>query len=277
MAPVRVPAVRCAPTHLTARAADARNRAWAGPRPAKVRREEARPFLAALTIASNLIALAVARPDNATRRDGVASHGADVSTTADPQANLRRRARWLAFATIGWNTIEAVVAVTAGAVAGSSALIGFGLDSAVEVSASTVALWYLAGVDEDREHRALRLIRVSFFALAVYITFDAGRDLLTGAKAETSTVGIVLAALSLVVMPLLARAKRRTGERLGSRALIAESAETQLCAYLSAILLAGLVLRATVGWTWADPLAALGIALLAAREGREAWRGEDCC
>jgi divalent metal cation (Fe/Co/Zn/Cd) transporter len=200
-----------------------------------------------------------------------------VSVGVEAQAALRRRARFLAFATIGWNVIEAIVALTAGAVAGSSALVGFGLDSTVEVSASAVALWYLAGVDEEREHRALRLIGVSFFALAAYITFDAGRDLLTGSKAETSAVGIVLAALSLMVMPLLARAKRTTGERLGSRALVAESAETQLCAYLSAILLVGLVLRATVGWTWADPLAALGIAFLAAREGREAWRGEDCC
>lgn len=195
----------------------------------------------------------------------------------DAQLALKRRARLLALATIGWNAIEAVVAITAGAVAGSSALVGFGLDSTVEVSASIVALWYLAGLDEEREHRALRLIGGSFFALAAYITFDAGRHLLTGATAETSTVGIVLAALSLIVMPLLARAKRRTGEKVGSRALVAESAETQLCAYLSAILLLGLVLRATVGWTWADPLAALGIALLAGREGRDAWRGEDCC
>lgn len=180
-------------------------------------------------------------------------------------------------ATIGWNAIEAVVAISAGAIAGSSALIGFGLDSTVEVSAAAVALWYLAGIDEERERRALRLIGLSFFALAAYVTFDAGRDLLTDAEAETSAVGIVLAAVSLIVMPLLARAKRSTGERLGSRALIAESSQSKLCAYLSAILLAGLVLRATAGWTWADPIAALGIALLAAREGREAWRGEECC
>jgi divalent metal cation (Fe/Co/Zn/Cd) transporter len=166
----------------------------------------------------------------------------------------------LVLATIGWNTIEAVVAVAAGAVAGSSALVGFGLDSAIEVSAAAVALWCLAGVDEAREQRALRLIGGSFFALAAYVTFDAGWALVT-----------------LLVMPVLARAKRTTGEKLGSRALVAESAETRLCAYLSAVLLVGLLLRATVGWTWADPLAALGIALLAAREGREAWRGEDCC
>lgn len=190
---------------------------------------------------------------------------------------LRQRARWLALATIGWNVIEAVVAIAAGAVASSSALVGFGLDSSVEVVASVVALWYLAGVDEEREHRALRLIGMSFFALAAYVSFDAVRDLLGGGDADTSGVGIVLAALSLLVMPLLARAKRRTGEAMGSRALVAESQETQLCAYLSAILLAGLVVRATLGWTWADPIAALGIAALAVREGREAWRGEDTC
>lgn len=197
-------------------------------------------------------------------------------TAVDTRA-LRRRARVLALATIAWNTVEAIVAISAGAVAGSTALIGFGLDSSIEVSAAAVALWYLAGGDESRERRALRLIGLSFFALAAYIAFEAGRDLLTGGDADTSAVGVVLAAASLVVMPLLARAKRRTGEALGSRALLAESNETALCAYLSAILLVGLVLRATVGWTWADPLAALGIALLAVREGRDAWRGEDCC
>jgi divalent metal cation (Fe/Co/Zn/Cd) transporter len=191
--------------------------------------------------------------------------------------SLQRRARLLAFATIAWNVLEAAAALAAGAVAGSAALVGFGLDSTVEVGASAVALWYLSGVNEDRERRALRLIGLSFFALAAYIAIQAARDLVIGAKPDASGVGIVLAALSLVVMPLLARAKRRTGQRLGSRALIAESAETQLCAYLSAVLLVGLALRAMLGWSWADPVAALGIALLAAREGREAWRGEDCC
>lgn len=189
---------------------------------------------------------------------------------------LRRRARWLAVGTIAWNAIEAFVAITAGALAGSAALIGFGLDSSIEVGAAGVTLWYLAG-DESRERRALRLIGTSFFALAAYVTFDAVRDLLTGDDADTSVAGIALAAASLVVMPALARAKRRTGMALGSRALVAEASETTLCAYLSGILLAGLVLRATAGWTWADPVAAIGIALLAAREGREAWRGDTCC
>lgn len=197
--------------------------------------------------------------------------------TTDHKATLRRRAKLLALATIGWNVIEAIVAIAAGVIASSSALVGFGLQSAVEVGASATALWYLAGTDEEREHRALRLIGVSFFAIAGYIALDAGRRLLTDVEADTSTVGIVLAAFSLLLMSLLARVKRRTGEQLGSRTLVAESAETKLCSYLSAILLVGLVLRAAVGWTWADPLAALGIAALAMREGREAWNGEDCC
>lgn len=200
-----------------------------------------------------------------------------MSGAVGQHAALQRRARVLAQATIGWNTVEAVVAIVAGAAAGSVALIGFGLDSIVEVNASVVALWYLAGVDEERELRARRLIAVSFFALAAYVTFDAARHLLTDAESSTSVVGIALSALSLLVMPTLAYAKRRTGERLGSRALVAEAAETKLCAYLSAIVLVGLVVRATIGWTWADPLAALGVAYLAFREGREAWRGEDCC
>lgn len=199
-----------------------------------------------------------------------------MSAVGLEHAALRRRARWLAGATVAWNAVEAVVAIAAGAVAGSAALIGFGLDSSIEVGAAVVTLWYLAG-DESRERRALRLIGASFFALAAYVTFEAARDLVTGADAETSVVGIFLAAVSLVVMPALAVAKRRTGSALGSRALVAEANETALCAYLSAILLAGLALRATVGWTWADPVAAIGIAILAAREGREAWRGDTCC
>jgi divalent metal cation (Fe/Co/Zn/Cd) transporter len=190
---------------------------------------------------------------------------------------LRRRARVLAVATIAWNATEAVVAISAGAVADSTALIGFGLDSTIEVSAAVIALWYLAGVDSSREQRATRLLACSFFALAAYVTFESVRDLLTGGESDASMVGIVLAAISLVVMPALAAAKRRTGQALGSTALVTESKQTLLCTYLSAILLGGLVLRATVGWTWADPVAALGIALLAAREGRDAWRGDACC
>ena len=202
-----------------------------------------------------------------------------TDTTARPTDlnALRRRSTWLVMATITWNVVEATVALIAGASANSSALFGFGLDASIEVCAAVVALWYLKGVDEDRERLALRLIALSFFALAAYVTIDGVRDLVSKSEPETSTIGIIIASLSLLVMPSLARAKRITGERLNSRALIAESKQTKLCTYLSAILLAGLVIRATLGWTWADPVAAIGIAVLAVREGRESWRGHDCC
>lgn len=208
------------------------------------------------------------------------------TTTTEPttegQASLRRRGLWLAYATIGWNVVECVIAVTAGAAAGSIALIGFGLDSAVEVASASVIVWQFRaerrhGVDERREQRALRLIAVSFFALAAYVTVQSAFDLFGAGEADTSAVGIALAAVSLVVMPVLAVMKRRTGRAMGSRTLVADAAETQLCTYLSAVLLVGLLLNATVGWWWADPLAALVIAALAVKEGREAWRGEECC
>lgn len=200
-----------------------------------------------------------------------------TATTALTRAALERRARLLAWLTIAWNAIEGVVAVGAGVAAGSLALVGFGLDSGIEVFAGGVVLWQLRGVSEDREQRALRFIAVSFFALAAYVVAEAVRDLASGEEAGESVVGIVLAAVSLVVMPALAFAKRRTGRRLGNPVVVADSTETALCSYLSAILLGGLALNATVGWWWADPLAALGIAALAVREGREAWRGEACC
>ena len=199
--------------------------------------------------------------------------------TAGSQVALRRRGLVLEYLTIGWNVIEAAVAVAAGVAAGSIALVGFGFDSTIEVVAASVVVWQFraelrGGVDEDRERRALRLIAVTFFVLAGYVTVEAIRDLFTGEQAGTSTVGIVLASVSLAVMPTLAWLKRRTGIRLGSKTLVADSAETFLCAWMSAILLAGLVLNATVGWWWADPIAGLGIAWLAVREGGEAWRGE---
>jgi divalent metal cation (Fe/Co/Zn/Cd) transporter len=190
---------------------------------------------------------------------------------------LARRAALLAWFTIGWNTIEGIVAVGAGIAAGSIALVGFGLDSGVEVFAGAVVVWQLRGLSEDKEQRALRLIAVSFFALAAYTIAEASRDLLDGDHAATSLVGVVLAAVSLLVMPALAVAKRRTGRQLGNTVVVADSTETALCSYLSAILLGGLVLNAAVGWWWADPLAALGIAALAIRDGREAWHGETCC
>jgi divalent metal cation (Fe/Co/Zn/Cd) transporter len=191
------------------------------------------------------------------------------------RADLERRGLRLEYLTVGWNVIEAIVAVASGVVAKSIALVGFGLDSTVEIFAAGVVIWQLRGVSEEREERALRLIALSFFALAAYVVVEATRDLVIGAEAGESVVGIGLATASLLAMPALGLAKRRTGQRLDSPTLVADSAETLLCAYLSVILLAGLVLNATVGWSWADPVAAIGIAGLAVREGREAWEGRE--
>lgn len=194
---------------------------------------------------------------------------------------LERRARLLAWGTIAYNTLEGVVAVTAGAAAGSVALISFGLDSAVEVLSAVALAWQFTGsVDpRTRERRALRLIGAAFLALAAWVAFDALRALAGAADPDASPVGIALAASSLVVMPLLARAKRRVGRALGSASVAADSTQTLLCTYLSAVLLAGLLVNAALGWGWADPLAGLVIAAVAAREGLEAWRGDacDCC
>jgi len=197
-----------------------------------------------------------------------------------PQARrrqLNRRSLLLAYATAGYNTAEGIVAIVAGAVASSTALIGFGLDSFIEVSSALVVIWqFRSRIPEARERLALRLIAVSFFLLAGYIVFGSGQALLFGAEAEPSPVGIILAAVSVVVMPMLAWAKRRTGRELGSATVVADSTQTLLCTYLSAILLVGLGLNALFGWSWADPLAALAIAGVAVKEGVEAWRGEHC-
>lgn len=199
-----------------------------------------------------------------------------------PGSALQRRGLALAALTIAWNVVEAAVAITAGIAAGSIALIGFGFDSTIEVGSAVVVVWQFraemrGGYDEARERLALRLIAVSFFVLAAYVIVESVRDLFfVDAEANESTVGLVLAALSLLVMPALAIAKRRTATQLGSATLRADAAETMLCSWLSAILLGGLVLNATVGWWWADPLAAIGIACLAAKEGLEAWHGDSC-
>jgi divalent metal cation (Fe/Co/Zn/Cd) transporter len=183
----------------------------------------------------------------------------------------------LVAATISYNIAEAVVAISAGAVASSTALIGFGLDSVIEVSSAAAVAWQFSGKDpEARERVALKVIAVSFFALAAYITVDSTRSLLEGASAKHSIVGIVLAAVSLVVMPVLSVAQRRAGRELGSASAVADSKQTLLCAYLSGVLLVGLLLNSLLGWSWADPLVALVIAAVAVREGREAWRGEHC-
>ncbi|GAB3606930.1 cation transporter [Conyzicola nivalis] len=190
---------------------------------------------------------------------------------------LRRRIRIIVGITITYNVVEAVVALTAGTMASSAALIGFGLDSIVEVLSAAAVAWQFAAPDpEKREKVALRVIAVSFFGLAAYVVFDAGLSLFGVREADHSPVGIVLAAVSLAVMPLLSWFERRTGTELGSASAIADSKQTLICAYLSAALLVGLLLNALLGWAWADSAAALVIAVFALREGREAWRGEGC-
>lgn len=194
------------------------------------------------------------------------------------RAVLTRRVRLLVAATIAYNVIEAVVALAEGTRVSSSALIGFGLDSVVEISSAAAVAWQFSADDpETREKTALRFIAFSFFALAGYVTVDAVRALAGVGEARPSTVGIVLAALSLAVMPVLSLAQRRAGRELGSLSAVADSKQTLLCTYLSAILLAGLVLNSLLGWSWADPIAALGIAAIAVREGVNAWRGDPCC
>jgi len=190
---------------------------------------------------------------------------------------LGRRAQLLAGVSVTYNLVEAVVAVTAGAVAGSIALVGFGLDSLVEMSSGLVILWqFRHPVPESRERLALRLIGVSFFALAAYVIVESVRNLFSSGEPAPSSVGIALAMLSLVVMPVLSWAQRRTGRALNSGSVVADSKQTLLCTYLSAVLLVGLLLNALLGWSWADPVAGLVIAAVAIREGVEAWRGDDC-
>ncbi len=194
------------------------------------------------------------------------------------RAVLARRIRWFVAATISYNIVEALVALGAGTRASSSALVGFGLDSVVEVASAAAVAWQFTGRDpEAREKTALRVIALSFFGLAAFVTVDAVRSLLSADEAHHSTVGLVLAAVSLAVMPLLSYGQRRTGRELGSRSAVADSKQTLLCTYLSAVLLVGLSLNSLWGWSWADPVAALVIAAVAVREGHEAWRGDSCC
>jgi divalent metal cation (Fe/Co/Zn/Cd) transporter len=199
---------------------------------------------------------------------------------------LGRRAQLLAAASVGYNLVEAAVAISAGTVAGSVALVGFGLDSIVEVASGLIILWqFRRPLPETRERLALRLIAFSFFGLAAYVTVESVRalfgplfgPLFSQSTPDSSPVGIGLAVASLVVMPLLSFAQRRTGRALGSNAVVADGTQTLLCTYLSAVLLLGLVLNATVGWFWADPVAGLVIVAVAVREGVQAWRGDGCC
>lgn len=210
----------------------------------------------------------------------MSTHVHAAGAVEDParRQQLGRRAQLLAAASVSYNVIEAAIAISAGLVAGSVALVGFGLDSIVEVSSGLIIVWqFRHPLPESRERRALRLMALSFFALAAYVAFESVRSLHGGHKPDASPVGIGLAAASLVIMPFLSWAQRRTGRSLGSNAVVADSTQTLLCTYLSAVLLVGLLLNATLGWAWADPIAGVVIAAVALREGLEAWGGEGCC
>jgi divalent metal cation (Fe/Co/Zn/Cd) transporter len=208
---------------------------------------------------------------------------ATLSLSASPtrRATLTRRVRLLVAATITYNVIEAVVAITVGTMASSTALVGFGLDSVIEVSSATAVAWQFSArehaVREAREKTTLRIIALSFFALAAYVGVDSLRALTGTGRADHSLPGIVLAALSLAVMPILSAAQRRAGRELGSTSAVADSKQTLLCTYLSAVLLAGLLANLLFGWTWADPIAAVVIAAVALKEGRDTWKGKGCC
>lgn len=205
------------------------------------------------------------------------------SSAADRSALLTRGLR-LELLTVGWNLIEGGIAVLAAIASGSVALLGFGIDSFVESISGSVLIWRLGSekrgtTDEEAieriERRAERLVGISFFALAAYVTFDAVTSLINQERPDVSVVGIVLASVSIVVMLWLASAKRRTAADLGSRALAADAEQTQACWYLSIVVLAGIGLNGLFGWWWADPGAALGVAVILVREGWEAWDGED--
>jgi len=207
--------------------------------------------------------------------NGIAAAGTAVAL--ERRQVLRRRIRLIVAATIAYNVIEAVIAISAGTVASSAALVGFGLDSIVEVLSAAAVAWQFSAPDpEKREKTALRVIAWSFFALAAYVTVDAGLSLFGLREAEHSPVGILLAAVSLAVMPFLSLAERRAGRELGSVTAVADSKQTLICSYLSAALLVGLLLNSLLGWAWADSVAALVIVVFAVREGLEAWRGDAC-
>ncbi len=203
-----------------------------------------------------------------------------LNGTEERRAQIRR-GQLLEYFTVGYNCLEGVIAIVSGIIAGSIALVGFGFDSAIEVISGLALLWRLYGdADETRreraEQRALRIVGASFLILAAYVVFDAIQSLIRRDAPDESMVGIVLAAVSLVVMPLLVRAKRRVARAIGSAALAADATQTQICTWLSAILLGGLLLNATLGWWWADPLAALIMVPMIVKEGLEGLRGEHC-
>jgi divalent metal cation (Fe/Co/Zn/Cd) transporter len=207
-----------------------------------------------------------------------------AAAPAPSRALLVRRALRLEWLTVGWNIVEGVIAVGAALAAGSVALLGFGIDSFVETASGAVMLWRFGAEAKARnheeierlEHRALRLVGFSLFALAAWVGFDAARTLWAQERPSPSAVGIALTSVSIVAMQWLARAKRRTAAQLGSRALQADAFQTTACFWLSVVTLAGIALNAALGWWWADPVAALAMVPLILKEGREAWRGEEC-
>lgn len=197
--------------------------------------------------------------------------------TADRRHLLQRRIRWIVTATIAYNIIEAIVAITAGSIASSGALIAFGLDSTIEVLSAAAVAWQFTRRDPERwEKPTLRVISIAFFALAAYVIATSLFALVGRSEVEHSTLGILITALSVVIMPFLSLAERRTGRELGSASAVADSKQTLICTYLSAAVLAGLLLNTWFGWWWADAIAGLVIAGFAIREGIEAWRGDAC-
>lgn len=207
---------------------------------------------------------------------------APISIAASSRSALVRRGRKLEYFTIGYNSFEGLVAVLAGLFAGSIALVGFGFDSLIEVTSGAVLVWRLyADVDETQRERvegiSLRIVGACFLLLAAYVSYDSLKSLIRHEAPHESLPGIILAALSLVIMPLLVRAKRKVARGINSGALMADSKQTELCTYLSAILLAGLLLNAWLGWWWADPVAALIMVPIIIKEGIEGFRGETCC
>ena len=206
----------------------------------------------------------------------------EVLILESQRAAAVRRGRNLEYFTIGYNSLEGLIAVVAGLIAGSIALVGFGFDSLIEVTSGAVLLWRLhADVDEARRERleaiSLRIVGACFVLLAIYLSYDSVKSLIRREAPEESLVGIVLAAVSLVVMPLLVRAKRKVARAIKSKALMADSKQTELCTYLSAILLGGLLLNALLGWWWADPVAAVVMVPIISKEGIDALRGDTCC
>jgi divalent metal cation (Fe/Co/Zn/Cd) transporter len=205
----------------------------------------------------------------------------DASAQASPAyLRLARQARLLSWASLAYMALEGLVGVIAGIAAGSIALIGFGIDSAIEGFASVIIVWRFTGArtfSHAAEEKAQKLVAVAFFLLAPYVAFEAVRSMVVGSHAEESVVGIALAASSLVLMPVLGRAKQRIGRRIGSSATASEGKQNLLCAYLAAALLVGLLGNALFGAWWLDPAVGLLIAVVAVHEGRESWRGDACC